>query len=175
MLEVVIILFDLSPKCNNRIPSKVSKKASSQKNVVARSLTVTHLAVETDVKRSPLGREEETEGATYSAPTSTTSSTLQDTLHKVHIMPWTWLKISNSITIINLWPSSQWSCAGFAKGPIIFSSFKLPPTSSVQLQGPQRQVSEFFLKSAMSSSGFLLMSTNILPSVALTRLLCLED
>ena len=87
MLEVVIILFDLSLKCNARIPSKVSKKASSQKNVVARSLTVTHLAVETDVKRSPLGREEETEGATYSAPTSTTSSTLQDTLHKVHKIP----------------------------------------------------------------------------------------
>ena len=87
-MEVVIILFDLSLKCNNRIPSKVSKKASSQKNVVARSLTVTHLAVETDLKRSPLlGREEETEGATYSTPTSTTSSALQDTLHKVHIMP----------------------------------------------------------------------------------------
>ena len=86
-MEVVIILFDLSLKCNARIPSKVSKKASSQKNVVARSLTVTHLAVETDLRRSPLRREEETEGATYSAPTSTTSSTLQETLHKVHIMP----------------------------------------------------------------------------------------
>ena len=86
-MEVVIILFDLSLKSNNRIPSKVAKKASSQKNVVARSLTVTHLAVETDLRRSPLGREEETEGATYSAPTSTTSSTLQDTLHKVHKVP----------------------------------------------------------------------------------------
>ena len=109
---------------SNSILSKVAKKASSRKNVVSRSSTVTNLHQKTEKEKE-----------TCSAPNSTTSPPDPDILPKVHNTmnhePW-------------LWPW-RWAGAGFAKGQVLFSSFELHSTSSTQLQGVEGQVRSFLV------------------------------